>query len=331
MKVALVGLGRWGSRLVPKLLNNPRITGVSGYDPDEKRQAAIAREFPALTLMRKPDHLYDEVDAAVIATPVASHYGLARQALEKGKHVLLEKPLTRRLEEAGHIVELARRQGLILMVDHITVYGGYARAIKELIAAPATGRLIYIDAVRANLGMLQRDVNVVWDLAVHEFALLDHLLGEMPCAVSAIGAAYHGDQEELAYITLFYGTGVIAHISVSWLSPVKVRRLVIGGTGQTVIYDDTAAIDKLVLSTAGIDVSEPDGGGTPRIEYRPGRARAVDVTPGEPMVLMLDEFIDSVEARRSPMTDGAAGWRTVKLLTAAEESIRQQGARIRLD
>lgn len=325
MKVALVGMGRWGSRLIPKLLDNPRITGMVGYDPLETSRAAVARQFPDLPLIRDPERLYDEVDAAVIAAPVAAHYGLAREALERGKHVLLEKPLTMCLEEANQLVELARARGLTLMVDHITVYGGFARAIKELIAAPDMGRLTYIDAVRANLGMLQPDVNVVWDLAVHEFAFLDYVLGEMPVAASAVGAAYHGEKEEIAYITLFYGQGVIAHIGVSWLSPFKVRRLVIGGTGQTIVHDDTAATDRLLVSSAGIDASGP------RVEYCPGRARAVDVARGEPMVLMIDEFIDSVEQGRPALTDGSAGWRTVKVLTAVDASIRRRGAPVALD
>ncbi|MBE0432196.1 Gfo/Idh/MocA family oxidoreductase [candidate division WOR-3 bacterium] len=331
MKVALVGMGRWGSRLIPKLLNNPRIAGVVGYDTDASRRAAIAQDFSGVAVVRDCDSIYKEVDAVVIATPVASHYDLARQALESGKHVLLEKPLTSRLEDASHLVQIARERGLTLMVDHITAYSGFVRKIKELITAREMGTVLYVDAVRANLGMLQRDVNVAWDLAVHEFALLDHLLGEMPRAVSGIGAAYHGKQEEIAYIALFYGNGIIAHVNVSWLSPVKIRRLVIGGTDQTVIYDDTAATDKLIVSTAGIEVSRDRDSVIPRIAYRQGSARVIVLGQDEPLVSMLDEFIGSIEEHRAPMTDGEAGWRTVKVLTAVERSIQQHGVRIPLD
>lgn len=331
MKVGLVGMGRWGSRLIPKLLNNHRIAGVVGYDSDASCRAAITREFPGVAVVPDYDTMHEEVDAVVIATPVASHYDLARQALEKGKHILLEKPLTSRLEDASRLVRIARERGLTLMVDHITVYSGLARKIKELIAAQEMGRVLYVDAVRANLGMLQPDVNVVWDLAVHEFALLDYLFGEMPRAVSGIAAAHYGKQEEIAYVALFYGNGTIAHVNVSWLSPVRIRRFVIGGTEKTAVYDGAAATDRLVVSTAGIEASRDRDGEIPRIAYRRGSARTIALAPDEPLVSMLDEFIGSIEEQRAPMTGGEAGWRTVKVLAAVERSIQQHGARIPLD
>ena len=219
MIVALIGLGRWGPRLIPKLLDHPLVDDIYCYDKDRSRITGVVQKFPALKVASDYESMLRSrrIDAFIIATPAASNYPLARQALEHGKHVLVEKPLSNKVVQAQHLVELASAQGLKLMVDHITVYSGMARIIKELIDSKEMGRLLYVDCVRAGLGIIQPDVSVVWDLAVHEFALIDYLLNEKPIAVSATGSVFYGTLEEIAYATLFFDAGLTVHVHVSWL------------------------------------------------------------------------------------------------------------------
>jgi len=333
MKVAVIGLGRWGPRLIPKLFNHPLIDGVYGYDSDQVMRAKIVREFPDVIVAADYSSILEEpgVDAVIVATPVSSHYELAKQAMEHDKHVLLEKPLTDRINDARMLVELASNRNLRFMVDHMTVYSGVARRLKEFIAKKELGKILYFDAIRSNLGMLQYDVNVVWDLAIHEFAVLDYLMDDMPVAVSGVGSAYHGSQEEIAYVTMFFKRGVIAHVHVSWLSPVKTRRLIIGGTRKMIVFDDTLSIEKLRLFDCGVDVSAAGESRRPSVVYRNLDARAIEYEQNEPMVAMLDEFFQSIVDHRDPMTDGVTGMRMVRILTAVEQSMKEQGVRIVLD
>jgi predicted dehydrogenase len=333
MKVAVIGLGRWGPRLIPKLFNHSLIDGVYGYDSDESIRARIAREFPDVIVAPDYGSILDDgrIGAVIVATPVASHYQLARQAMEHDKHVLLEKPLTSCINDARMLVDLASSRDLRFMVDHITVYSGVMRRLKELIAKKELGKILYFDAIRTNLGMLQYDVNVVWDLAIHEFAVLDYLMDEMPVAVTGVGSAYHGSQEEIAYVTMFFKGGIIAHVHVSWISPVRTRSLIIGGTKKMIVFDDTLSIEKLRLFDSGVDVSAAVESKMPSVVYRKSDARVIKYEQNEPMIAMLDEFFKSIVEHRDPMTDGVVGMRMVRILTAVEQSMEKQSARIVLD
>ncbi|UCG30194.1 MAG: Gfo/Idh/MocA family oxidoreductase [candidate division WOR-3 bacterium] len=332
MKIALIGLGQWGPRLIPKLLNHACVDGIYGYDIDEARRHRISSEFPEVNVVSDYHEILQnpEITGVVIATPVTSHYLPARQALEHGKHVLVEKPLTSSVVDAANLVELAKLHDLKLMVDHITVYSGAVRKLKQLIDSQMLGEILYFDAVRSNLGMLQRDVNVVWDLAIHEFAVLDYLIGELPRAVSGVGSFHCSKQEEIAHITLHYENDIVAHVHVSWISPVKTRRLIIGAKKRMVVFDDTSMQEKIRLFDSGVDVLCGEGSAHPAISYRRGCAEVLGYDQIEPLVLMFDTFLGSIEQGHAPLTDGEAGLRLVKMLAAVDESIKRNGVKVPL-
>jgi predicted dehydrogenase len=332
MIAALIGLGRWGPRLIPKLLEHPMVDEIHCYDTDRSRMTEVVHKFPALKIASDYESILHNgrIDAVIIATPAASHYPLVRQALEQGKHVLVEKPLSVRASQAQHLVELASARGLKLMVDHITVYSGMARTIKELIDAKEMGRLLYFDCARAGLGMIQSDVSVVWDLAVHEFALIDYLLNEKPVAVSATGSVFYGTLEEIAFATLFFEAGLMVHVHVSWLSPIRVRRLMISGTKKMLVFDDTLPENKITLFDRGVEGKCMVDLHTPAFTYRDGAGRVLAYDRTEPMSTLINDFFGAIAENRQPLTNGAQGLRIVKILEAVEESIKKQGVRVKL-
>jgi predicted dehydrogenase len=333
MRFAIVGLGHWGPRLIPKFLRHPKVDGMYCYDVDGARIARVKEEFPNIKESSDYRSILEngDIDAVIVATPVASHFDLAKQALEHGKHVLVEKPLTNSVTDAQTLVELASARNLQLMVDHIMVYSAAVRKIKELIKNDIIGEVLYIDAVRANLGMFQSDVNVIWDLAIHEFAIIDYLLGEMPEAIAANGVAHYGMPEEVAYITLFFGKGIIAHIHVSWLSPLKIRKLVLSARKKMLIFDDTSLDEKIRLFDRGVEISTSPDASKPEIVYHDGATQVVQSETAEPLMAMVDQFVKAIDEDVTPLTDGNAGLRMVRILEAAEKSLKEQGARIRLD
>lgn len=333
MKIALIGLGNWGPRLIPTLLRHPGIDRVFGHDKDEEKSAKVIREFPQITVVSRYDEILQnpEINAVAIATPAASHYLLARRALESGKHVLVEKPLTDAVAEAFELVELASHNDLRFMVDHITVYSGPVRALRSLVDTNELGELLYFDAVRANLGMLQPDVNVVWDLGIHEFAVLDYLIGEQPVAVSGVGLSRYGKQEEIAYITLYFKNELVAHVNVSWISPIKIRRLIIGGREKMAVFDDVRAKEKLKIFDCGVDLSYNERSTHQVVSYRRGDAKTLEYDETEPLALMIDTFVSSIKEGHEPLTSGESGLRMVRVLAAVEKSLKQNGRIVPID
>ncbi len=325
MNLALIGLGRWGSKLLPKLLDHKSVGKIYCFDIDRVRVDRVVQEYPSARPVGDFESVLNdsEIDAVVIATPVGTHYPLAKGALEHGKHVLVEKPLTNRRDDARRLVELAEKHAVKLMVDHITVYSGPVRSIKKLIASGTMGKLFHLDAIRAGLGIIQPDVSVVWDLAVHEFALIDHVFGEMPWAVSATGSAFYGHLEEIAHATLFWKSGLVAHVHVSWLSPIKTRKMMICGMRKMLLFDDTLSDNKILLFDRGVE-----GSGSPGFTYREGGSEAIAYDRQEPLVAMVEEFVRSIDENRAPLTSGSVGLRTVELLEAVEKSIKQHGLRV---
>ncbi len=316
--------------MIGKILGRPLIDGVSAFDIDEDRRSRVATEYPEVTVVKEERVILEDpaIDAVVVATPVRSHFDIVRQALEHGKHVLCEKPLTGSVDEAEALVELASRRDLRLMVDHITLYSGAVQRLKEIVGAGELGEIQYIDAVRFNLGMVQQDVNVVWDLALHDIAIVDRLMNEMPASVSGTGAAFHGKQEEIACAALFFNGGAIAHVHASWISPVKIRRFLVGGTKKIALFDDTRVRDKLLLFDSGVETADIHAGDREAFKYRSAEALPVAYSEHDTMDAMLDEFIRAVAQHRDPMTDGRAGMRMVRILNAVSRSMAQQGERL---
>lgn len=334
INVAVIGYGYWGPNLLRNFADCTRASVVAVSDFRERRLEAAARRYPAVTtstdakgVIRNP-----AVDAVAIATPVESHYELALEALRAGKHVLVEKPMTQTADQARELVEAAGQSGVILMVDHTFVYTGAVRKIRELVDAGELGQIYYYDSSRINLGLFQHDVDVVWDLAVHDFAILDYIFDEHPVAVAAYGISHvQGRPENLAYVTLFFASGAVAHINVNWLAPVKLRRTLIGGSNKMIVYDDTEPDEKIKVYDKGITTSEDPGEiYRMRIGYRIGDVWSPQLDRTEALKREVEHFIDCIENGTPVITGGDMGQRVVEMLEAATTSMRDRGRPVEL-
>lgn len=334
--VAIVGCGYWGPNLIRNFFDTPGCRVVAACDQSDDRLDAITRRHPSL----QPMHAFDDVlrnadiDAVAIATPVHTHYELARRALEAGKHVLVEKPMTTSVREAEQLVELAESQALTLMVDHTFVYTGAVRRIKQMIDTGELGNLYYYDSVRINLGLIQHDVSVIWDLAAHDLAIMDYLIEQRPVGISAIGSTHFpGGTPDVAYLTVHFENAMIAHFHVNWLSPVKVRQVLIGGDRRMALYDDIEATEKVKVYDRGVHWSDDpmEARRHALVGYRLGDMFAPVLDQTEALRNECAHFIDCVRGGARSETDGHAGLRTVRMLTAAEESMNRQGSLVSLD
>jgi predicted dehydrogenase len=325
----VIGYGYWGPNLVRNFADLDRCTVVAVCDRDARRVAQAERRYPGLRGTTDPRALIEapDVDAVVIATPVASHFELAHAALAAGKHVLVEKPLTTTSFEAERLIELAARRGVVLMVDHTFVYTGAVRKIRELIASGELGDIYYYDSVRINLGLFQHDVDVMWDLAVHDLSIMDYVLAAHPSAVSATGLAHvPGRPANIAYLTMFFDVPLLAHIHVNWLAPVKVRRTLIGGSRRMIVYDDLEASEKIKVYDRGISVNpSAENVYQMMVGYRAGDMWAPQLAVTEALRTEALHFLDCIERGEKPETSGAVGLRVVRLLEAATASMAQHG------
>ena len=334
INIGVAGCGYWGPNLIRNFSDVDGARVVAVCDLSQDRLQGISRRMPTVAtttdyrdLVRNPN-----IDAIVIATPVSSHYPIALAALQNGKHVLVEKPITETSEQAARLVDEASRCNLTLMVDHTFIYTPAVQKIKDLIDGGEIGRVHYYDSLRVNLGMFQKDVNVVWDLAVHDLTIIDHLLGSSVTAISASGASHvRGSPESMATLTLFFDQGTIAHINVNWLAPVKVRQLHIGGSKKMIVYDDLQPSEKVKVYDKGVMVADDaDQLRQLLIGYRSGDMWAPRILSHEALRVEAQHFIDCIEAKRVPITDGSTGLRIVRLLEAASGAMAQRGQPIDL-
>lgn len=334
ISVGIIGYGYWGPNLVRNFAELPNVSVRAVSDLDSGKLAAVGRRYPAVTATTDVRDLLNDakLDAVVVATPVRTHYELALAALQAGKHVWVEKPMTETSEQAARLIEEAERRGLVLSVDHTFVYTGAVRKIAELIASGELGTVYYYDSIRVNLGLIQQDVNVISDLAVHDFSILDYVLREHPVAVSANGLShFRNTRENLAYISLFYASGTIAHINVNWLAPVKVRQTLVGGSKKMIVYDDLEPSEKIKIYDKGVTFTDdPAEIYQMRIGYRTGDMWAPKLDMTEALSVEGLHFVECIEQSKPPATGGHAGYRVVKLIEAANASIRQRGATVEL-
>ncbi|KER09620.1 MAG: oxidoreductase [[Candidatus Thermochlorobacteriaceae] bacterium GBChlB] len=333
MKIAIVGLGYWGPNLIRNFLSVEHIDTVIGCDKDRTRLDKIKRRFPEIETTDSYDDILrrDDVEMVAIATPVSSHYPLAKKALDAGKHCFIEKPMTGTVEEAEDLIECAEKRGLKLMVDHTFIYTGAVRKMKELITAGTLGDLYYFDSVRVNLGLFQHDVNVVWDLAPHDLSIMDYLIDKRPVSVSAVGSCHVGNGlENIAYLTVNFDNDIIAHFHVNWLAPVKIRKTLIGGTKSMIVYDDMEMSEKVKVYDKGIEVKTQEGIYETLVQYRTGDMSAPKLDQTEALTLEAQHFVDCVLNGKTPITDGISGLNVVRILEASEKSIKQQGRIISL-
>lgn len=332
MKIAVIGLGYWGPNLVRNFLSTEGVHGVICCDVQEKRLERIKQRFHDVevcasfdTILKRPD-----VDAITLATPVSTHYPLARKALEQGKHVLVEKPLTLRSADAESLVEIADQNKCVLMVDHTFVYTSAVRKIKEFLDRGDIGDILYFDSVRVNLGLFQRDTNVIWDLASHDVSIMEYLIGQKPLSVAAMGVSHFNTHEDIAYITVNFPNNLIAHFHVNWISPVKVRKILVGGSKLMAVYDDMEPSEKIKLYNKGVEIKGSESVYKALVEYRIGDMFSPHVDQTEALSLLTKEFVESIQTGKQPLSDGRAGLNVVRILEAADISLKSGGSVINL-
>lgn len=327
--IGVIGYGYWGPNLARNFAETEgaRLAAVSDLCP--AKRASAARRHPGVEvvadyreLLRNPG-----VDAVVVATPVSTHHELGLAALRAGKHLLVEKPMAETSDQAQHLLDEAQRRRLVLMVDHTFVYAGAVRKIRELMDRGEIGDVYYYDSTRVNLGLFQSDTNVIWDLAVHDLSILDHVLDVRPVAISANGACHvAGRLENMAYVTVFCEGNLIAHINVNWLAPVKLRRTLIGGSRKMIAYDDLEPSEKVKVYDRGVTLSgSRDDLYQMLVGYRLGDMWAPQIPTKEALRAEAEHFVECVTGGQEPITDGAAGLRVVGLLEAATRSMRRRG------
>lgn len=332
INIGVIGCGYWGPNLVRNFMSSPKTHLQWICDADLTKTERIAKTYPHLKVASDPEKLFSDpdVDAIAIATPVSSHFELAKKALESGKHVLVEKPLASSAVEGGKLIDLADRNKLVLMCDHTFCYTGAVRKIKDIIQSGEIGDTLYYDSIRINLGLFQHDVNVIWDLAVHDLAIVDFLLDKQPLQVSAHGVAHAGKKENIAYVALRYPDSMIAHFHVNWLSPVKIRKTLIGGSKKMIEWNDLVPAERIKIYDKGIELADQPQNQKNKfmVSYRTGDIHSPYVDSTEALAAVVEEFAGAICEDRAPLTDGRAGLRVLKILEATDRSIQANGANI---
>ena len=335
--VGVIGCGYWGPNLLRNFAENEAAELRWICDADEARLAAMGRRYPAAKTTTDYQKLLADLDldAVAVVTPVATHFQIASEALRAGKHLLVEKPLTATGREADELNHLAESNQRTLMVDHTFIYTGAVRKMKEIVASGELGDLLYFDSVRINLGLFQKDINVLWDLAPHDLSIMDYLIERQPEAVSAIGSCHiERGIENIAYLMMNFGDDFIAHFHFNWLAPVKIRRTMIAGSRKMVLYDDIEPTEKVRIYDKGVTASRvgPDREADYQtlVSYRTGDVWAPKLDSTEALRHVVAEFLESISTGRRPLTDGGSGLRVVRLLEAAQESIKNGGRLVKV-
>jgi predicted dehydrogenase len=332
VRFGVVGYGYWGPNVVRNLDKLDGSTVVAVCDKSPASLKRVAKAHPHIRVLSDSHELISspDIDAVAVVTPVWTHYELAKAALEQGKHVFVDKPFTSNSAQAEELIELADRKNLKIMVDHTFLFTGAVKKISQLLDEGTLGKIYYYDSMRVNLGLFQHDINVVWDLAPHDLSIIDHLIKEVPEAISATGQTHLNGHEDIAFITIYFPNKIIAHINVNWLSPVKVRTTLIGGEKKMLVWNDLEADEKIRVYDKGVDITSPQGLYTLLVNYRSGDMWSPQVNRYEALSQELSYFVDCIAQDKRPSNDGAAGLRIVKMLEAADESLRKRGALVTL-
>jgi predicted dehydrogenase len=331
LAVGIIGCGYWGPNLIRNFSACPLTEVAAVFDANPKQLEPLARTYGHLKLTTSLDEFLDQpVQAVAIATPVSTHFPLASRCLEAGLHVLVEKPLAATVHEARALTELAARKGRVLMVDHTYLFNNAVRKIKELVEGGTLGDLYYIDSVRINLGLFQRDVNVVWDLAPHDLSIVDHVLGCEARSISAWGCGHVDPNiEDMAYVNVDYGDRIMVNFHVNWLSPVKVRQMIFAGSKKSLIFNELNVTEPVKVYDRGVEFGGPEQERQKLlVDYRTGDIWSPHVEPGEALQAMVTHFAECIRDHKPPLSDGPSGLRVVKLLEAATRSMKAQGGRV---
>lgn len=332
MNFGVIGYGYWGPNVARNLANleNTELVAIAERSAAARQRAEKAH--PGIRITADAAELISspKVDAVAVITPVWSHYELAKSALENGKHVFVEKPLTANSAQAQELIELAERKNLKIMVDHTFLFTGAVRKISQLLDDGTLGQLYYYDSMRINLGLFQHDINVLWDLAPHDLSIMDHLLPEHAEGVVATGQKHFNGHEDVAFMTIYFPGKVIAHINVNWLSPVKVRTTLIGGEKRMLVWNDLMADEKVKVYDKGVDITSREGVYDLLVSYRSGDMWSPQLEQTEALRHELSYFVDCIDSGQNPHNDGSAGLRVVRMLEAATTSLNQKGAQVYL-
>jgi predicted dehydrogenase len=327
IRFGVIGFGYWGPNIARNIQGLPNARLASICDASESSRQRAAKAYPGARVTGDAGELISaaDIDAVAVITPVWTHYELAKRALEEGKHVFIEKPFTSTAEQAEELIELAERKNLRIMVDHTFLFTGAVKKIRQLVDEDVLGKLYYYDSTRVNLGLFQHDVNVLWDLAPHDLAIVDYVIGKPAEAVVATGAHHVNGVADVAYMTVYYPDNVIAHVNVNWLSPVKIRLTLIGGEKKMLVWNDLEVDEKIKVYDRGVNVTTKEGVYETLVSYRTGDMWSPKVESTEALKAELGYFADCVAQGRQPFNDGAAGLSVVKMLEAAEGSLKLRG------
>ncbi|PYM99089.1 MAG: oxidoreductase [Candidatus Rokuibacteriota bacterium] len=332
IRIGVLGYGYWGPNIVRNFrsLGGCEVAMVCDRSPAALKRLKQAHPDQAVTT--DPSELLTSatVDAVAVVTPVCTHFELAKAALENGKHVFIEKPFTSTTRQAEELVELAARKNLRIMVDHTFLFTGAVRKMRQLIDEGVLGDLYYYDSTRVNLGLFQHDVSVIWDLAPHDLSIMDFLIQDKPDAVVATGEAHLNGHVDVAYITVYFPRNTIAHVNVNWLSPVKIRTTLIGGEKKMLVWNDLEADEKIKVYDKGAQMNNGQGLYELLVSYRAGDMWAPRVEQTEALKVELGYFLDCVARSEPPLNDGVAGTRVVRMLEAADQSLKERGRAVTL-
>lgn len=332
LTVGVIGAGYWGPNIIRNVVENRRAKSVMVCDLDRSRLDRVSQRFPLAGMTTDFQDLLDDgsLDAVMIATPLTTHFPLAQRALEAGKHVFVEKPFARTTAQAQTLIDLAAEKNLVVAVGHTFEFSPSVVKIKELIDSGELGEIYYISSSRVNLGIHQKDVSVVWDLAPHDLSMIFSWLGEYPVHVSAMGRdCVQPGIPDVAFIDLMFGSGVVVHVHVSWLAPSKLRNTTIVGSKKMVVYDDTA-IEKVKLFDKGVHFKDPETFGEYQLSYRSGDIISPTLDSYEPLQAEIDDFLGAIQEKRAPRVDGHSGLRVVRVLEAAQHSMEHRGVPVDL-
>jgi predicted dehydrogenase len=333
IRIGVIGYGYWGPNIVRNLLSIDGFHVQTVCDKNPQSLARVSQAYPSVATTLDPQDVLEasNIDAVAIVTPVWSHFELAKAALKNRKHVFVEKPFTHNSQQAEELIELADRQNLKIMVDHTFLFTGAVKKIRELVDDGSLGDLYYYDSLRVNLGLFQHDVNVIWDLAPHDLSIMDYIIRETPTAIVATGESHLNGHEDVAFITVYFPRNIIAHINVNWLSPVKVRTTLIGGEKKMLVWNDLEADEKIKIYDKGVSIRNRENLHQLLVSYRSGDMWAPQVEQIEALKAELTYFCNCINGNTTPLNDGAAGLRVVRMLEAAARSISKRNEAVLLD
>ena len=334
LKIAVIGYGYWGPNLVRNFTNleNSTVSHVVDESPD--RLEKVKKLYPSINATSSLTEILEnpEIDCIIIATPISTHYDIAKKALEHNKHVLVEKPMTNSVKHAKELIELSKKKKKVLMVDHTYLYTGAIQKIKKIIDKNMIGEIQYIDSTRINLGLFQPDVNVLWDLAAHDISICSYLMNENPISVQAMGKSHTDSNfEDIAYLTLHFKSKKIIHFNCSWISPVKIRYMLIGGNKKMIIFNDLETTEKVkIYDTKYKTKTNPKNDRQILADYRVGDIFIPKLTTREGLSSMVEDFVSAIIDKTKPISNYDIGLQAVKILEAAQRSITNQGKEVKI-